>query len=681
MDRIKRFFEDYETSAFFLIVVQPVFYAPLRFTEALDQRRIFFMFYALFACALVAWTSSLFSGPLPIYTAEHAMLYDFDNTAFQRRIYILYALVLFLAALIGAISSRDPAFPYFSEFREKHLLAIKTIVALMILSVTLPVFFNYLGSITEKRAFWAVLGTLILFAILLRSTESKRGVWFLILFTLIIFFIYFLLPLKATFIVQRDYLWGLDHHWTGVIGGGLLANIFPTTSTSALPEYGIYLNRLIAYANSMPLFNGFGGTIKFLQAINIFFSLMLLIILIQRFGIRQIPLTLLSFLLVIFIMAPTLSSASPTLQVPNQATLRFVFIPLALLFVPLMARGPVILWWIVAGILSAIAASYNLETGLVVSLGLGFALFIRSMRDGYLIVIIGGALFIVAFLGTAYLAIKTGVNGQFDLADMSSLLNLFAAGYGGKEFYWYAPFFIIMAHVFYLFIGWLRRSREDRVLSRSELQSIAIVGMIIAFMPYVTNRFYAQNMWIPYLLYLLLILPMMTKKTLLGKALLLLFVIGVLAPSQLEQSTLFVKNLKQTWTLKPVEPCLNGFTAPKEVCDYVDGQVAELKSRSENGDTIWISAAPLTLATLSGIEPSLSRADPFAYARTPAFQTSLRDEIKAKAPDLILIDRVDILNPLGIPAAVGDWQKRLVKEAGYRIGGKSDFWLYARKIK
>lgn len=680
MDRIRRLFKDYETSAFFLIVVQPAFYAPLRFTESLDQRRIFFMFYALFGCALVAWASSLFSGPPPVYTAEHAMLYDFDDTVFQRRIYMLYALVLFVTALFGAISRRDPAFPYFSKFREEHRLSIQTIVAVMILLLAVPLVYNYLGSITEKRAFWAVLGSLLLFAFLLRCTTSTRGTWILALFTVIVFCLLFLVPLKATFVVQKDYLWGLDHHWTGVIGNGLLANNFPAVSSPVLPEYGIYLNKLVSTVSGLTLFEGFGGMMRFLQAINIFFALLVLIILTQRFGARHMPLAILSFLLVIFIMAPTLSSASPTLQVPNQSTLRFIFIPVALIFVPLFARGPVVVWWIPAGIFSALAAAYNLETGLVVMLGLGFALFIRSMSSGYLAVIVGGMFFLIAFLGTAYLAILTGVNGQFDLADMSSLLNLFAAGYGGKAFYWYAPFFIIMAHVFYLFFDWLRRSREDRILSGSELQSIAIVGMIIAFMPYVTNRFYMQNMWVPYLLYLLFILPMLVDKTLLKKALLLLFVIGVLAPSHLEQSTLFVKNIKRTWTLKPAEPCLNGFTAPKDVCDYVKGQVTELRSRGADDSTIWISGTPLTLAILSDIEPSLSRADPFAYARTPAFQAALREEIRTKGPDLILIDRVDVLNPLGIPSAVGDWQKRLVEESGYRIDGKSDFWLYARKV-
>ncbi|WP_288902798.1 hypothetical protein [uncultured Sneathiella sp.] len=679
MDRIRRLFKDYETSAFFLIVVQPVFYLPLRLTESLDQRRIFFMFYALFGCALVAWASSLFSGPLPVYTIEHAMLYDFDDTAFQRRIYMLYAFVLFITALIGAIFRWDPSFNYFSGFREEHQLLIQTLVAVMILFLAIPLIYNYLGSITEKRAFWAVLGSLLLFAFLLRCTTSTRGVWILAIFTLIVFCLFFLLPLNATLVVQKDYLWGLDHHWTGVIGNGLLANIFPTVSAPVLPEYGIYLNKLVSAVSGITLFAGFGGMMKFLQAVNILFALLLLIILTQRFGTRHMPLAILSFLLVIFIMAPTLSSASSTLKVPNQATLRFIFIPVALMFVPLMARGPVSIWWVAAGILGAVAAAYNLETGLVVMLGLGFALFIRSMGKGYLTVIVGGALFIVAFLGTAYLAIISAVNGQFDLADMSSLLNLFAAGYGGKEFYWYAPFFIIMAHVFYHFFDWLRCSREGRVFTGTDFQSIAIVGMIIAFMPYVTNRFYVQNMWVPYLLYLLLILPMLTDKSFLGKALLLLFVIGVLAPSHLEQSTLFVKNIKRTWTLQPSETCLNGFTAPKEVCDYAEGQATELRSRSQNGDTIWISATPLTIATLSGIAPSLSRADPFAYARTSAFQRALRDEITAKAPDLILIDRVDILNPLGIPAAVGDWQKRLVEETGYRITGKSDFWLYARK--
>ena len=679
MEKLSQFLKNYSTSVIFLIVVQPVFYGCVRFTESLDRCRIYFMFYALFACAFVAYLLTFFSAIPPVYTAEHARLYDFDNTAFQRHIYILYAAVLFVTALFLAMTRRTFSFPFFRDFRNTHRLSLETIVSVLILILALPLFFNYLGDIAEKRAFLTVIGCLVVFLALLGYSNSVKGRFILSAITLGVFFLYFILPLQSKLIVADGMLWGMDHHWTGVIGHGLISTIFPPDTLKSMPEYGMYLNKLISAASGLSMFAGFGGALKFLQVIHILFAALIFAILLQRFGHRHVNLVLISFLLILLILAPILSGSAPTLQVPNQSPIRFLFIPVTLLFAQLLARPGILVWWTAAALLSAFAVSYNLEIGLVCTLGLGFALFIRSMNSGYLYVLSGGILFAAIFILTAYLLLSFGVSGAENFSDMSSLLSLFAEGYGGKKFYWYLPFFIITAHVFYLFFGWVRDSRETGPISGKEVQSIAIAGMIIAFMPYVANRFYEQNMWIPVLLYLLLILPKMATKDFLGKAAILLFVIAIIGPSQLEKSSLFVKNLKTMWTLDRTDGCLNGLAASSRLCDYVNGQATELHSVAERENIVWISAIPLTLSSLSKVPPPLSRADPFAYARTPGYQQNLLDEIRAQSPDMILIDRVDILNPTGIAIAVADWQKRLVKEAGYRIVRTTDYWVYAEK--
>ncbi|MCR9214736.1 MAG: hypothetical protein NXI13_13545 [Proteobacteria bacterium] len=680
MEKVSRFFQNYSTSSLFLIVVQPVFYGCTRAAENLDKNRIYFMFYALFLAAAVSFLLTFFSGSPPVYTAEHVKLYDFDDTAFQRQTYFLYAVILFFTALFLTVTQKQMTFPYFRAVWANHRLPLETIASALILILALPLLFNYLGSITEKRAFWTVLGCLVVIFSMLGASRSAKGLFFIAVVTLGVFFALFILPLKASFIVGDGKLWMIDHHWTGVIGHGLMSTMLGPDAPTSLPEYGIYLNKLIALAAGSSFFLEMGGTIKFLQAIHLLFIVLIFVILLQRFGIRNLDLVLISFLLVLLILAPVLSGLAPTVRVPNQSPLRFVFIPIAILFAPLIARQGVFLWWIAAGILCAIAATYNLETGLISALGLGFALFIRSMKTGYLSVLTGGILFLLSFVLTAYFLLTLVVQETAELANLPSLMNLFASGYGGKTFSWYLPFFAITAHVFYLFFGWIKSSREKTPLSGTEVQSIAIVGIIIAFMPYVTNRFYEQNMWIPILLYLLLVLPKLASKEFWQKAAILLFVIVVIAPSHLERSSLFVKNLKSIWTMDLAGRCFNGLTASERLCEYLDRQSGELQEMASKEKIVWISAIPLTLSSMSNVPPSLSRADPFAYARTPEHQQELLEEITKISPDLILIDRVDILNPTGIATSVADWQKRLIADAGYRIDHQSEHWIYAIKL-
>ncbi len=679
MEKVTHFFRNYSSSSIFLIIVQPVFFGCTRFAENFDKYRIYFMFYGLFAAAAVAYFLTFFSGQPSQYTAEHANLYDFDNTAFQRLTYSLFALLLFSTALFLALSQKRLGFPYFRDFKKKYSLQLQTIVSLLILIIALPLFFSYIDTIFDKRTFLTVVGCLVIFGVLTGLSGSNKGLFILSAITVAAFFFFYVLPLKATFVIADGGLWGLDHHWTGVIGHGLMSKIFTNETLKTIPEYGVYLNKLITLTGSSSTFTGLGGAIKFLQVIHILFAGMIFTILLQRFGNRNIGHALISFLLIILILAPIISAVAPSMHVPNQSPVRFIFIPIVLIFASLIARPGVLLWWTLSGPLCALAAVYNLETGLVCTIGLGFALFIRSMKKGYLPVLAGGVLFLVSFILSGYLLLTFSGYGSDNLSNLPALLGLFAAGYGGKSFFWYLPFFVIMSHVFYLFFGWIKNCRDKEPMSGSDVQAVAIIGMIVAFMPYMTNRFYEMNMWIPVLLYLLLILPKLAGKDFWQRVMILLFVIGLVTPWHLEKSSLFVKNLKKNWTLTASDKCLIGLAASERLCNYVAAQADELRDVMDTTDAIWISALPLTVSSLSKIPPSLTRADPFAYARTPDHHSNLVNEIVEKSPRQILIDRVDILNPAGIAPSVADWQKRLIADAGYRIVRQSDHWIYATK--
>ena len=675
------FFQNYRTSNFFLIIVQPVFYGAMHLAQQFDERRIYLIFYTFVACILLAGVSLLFSSPSPIYSPEHSSLLDLDDTSFQRRVYLLCAVALFIVPLILGLARRQISFPYLSAFRIKHWLVLETLVAGVLLFIALPLFFNLFGTITDKRTFLMVLGSLALFYILLRCVSTIKGIVFITLLTVAVFFFFFILPLQASLVVADNSLWGLDHHWTGVIGHGLMAAALPEGTSAALPEYGIYLNKLVSQAASLPLFESFAGTIRFLQLTHLVFACMVFGVLVQRFGSRNLPLAMIAFILVLLILAPSMAGSAPTVNAPNQSPLRFLFLPITLLFSPLIAKRPLFIWWGASAILTGIAVSYNLEIGLICGLGLGFALFVRSMQSGWLASIFGALLFGVLFVGTFYLLLISGTltNQDGDISDISDLMSLFAEGYGGKRFYWYLPFFAISAHVFYLFVGWLKDVQLARPFSGTDVQSIVLVGMIVAFLPYFVNRFDAQNLWIPVLLYLLLVLPNMSDRGFGGRFAVVAFVIIVIAPTLLEKSNLFIKNSKRMWTLDRSDACLDGFATSDYLCSYMKGKAAELRQMAQSGNVVWISGTPLSLSRLSHVAPSLSRADPFAYARTEQHHETLVAEAAGLSPNLIMVDRADFLDPTGVPEQAAHWQQRLLNDLGYEVVRKSDYWIYAEK--
>ncbi|WP_169543629.1 hypothetical protein [Sneathiella aquimaris] len=674
------FLRDYRTSNFYLIVVQPVFYTALRLAQLVDERRIYLIFAALVTCSLLGGLGTLFSATPPQYAPEHSSLYGFDNTAFQRTVYLLFTVSLFVLSLWLGLTRRKLSFPYFQSFRGRHPLLLMTVATGLVLFFALPLFFNFLGNIFEKRSFLMAVGSLAIAYGLLRSTDSVKGIAIISLVTLGVFGYFFVLPFHAYFAVADQTLWGLDHHWTGVIGHGLLAATFGDAFQASLPEYGIYLNRLIEWATANPEFGSFAGTVTVLQIIHVVFAALVFGILVQRFGRSNIPLAMIAFLIILVILAPLMAASGTSIEAPNQSPIRFLFLLIGLIFAPALAGRPLFFWWGAAAVLSAFAVSYNLETGLVLTLGLGFALFVRTLQRGLLVTLSAGVLFAAFFLGCVYLLLVSGSgSGDSDITGLGDLMGLFAEGYGGKKFSWYLPFFVIAGHVFYLFVGHIIHIREKRTYTRFDMQSLTLIGLIVAFLPYVVNRFDAQNLWVPILLYLLLVLPALVSRSAAARFGIIALILVTIAPSMLEQTSRFVKKSKHHWTYKQEEVCLDGVAASEPLCRFVGQKADELRKAVTSEQIKWLSGTPLLLSRLSSIPPSFSNADPFAYARTASTHTAIVEEVLKAAPARILVDRPVPLDPSGIPTQVTDWQQRLLADAGYRIVGQSDYWLFAEK--
>lgn len=167
-----------------------MFYGAMRLAQKFDEHRIYLLFYVFIGSSLLAGISLIFSGPPPVYSPEHSGLYDFDDTSFQRRVYMLCAVVLFIVPFILGLAKREISFPYLKTFRSENRLVLETLVAAILLFIALPIFFNFLGTITEKRTFLMVLGSLILFYFLLRYVSTLKGIVFVTLLTIAVFFFF-----------------------------------------------------------------------------------------------------------------------------------------------------------------------------------------------------------------------------------------------------------------------------------------------------------------------------------------------------------------------------------------------------------------------------------------------------------------------------------------------------------
>lgn len=682
-----RLFRDYESSSAYLMLVQPLVYGTLKFLRPFDQHRISILFWAFLGSITISMFLWGFSANPPNYTPEHAKLYGFDNTVFQRLFYLVFASSVFLYFVISGFTGKSAYLPPLSSLQRLRKLRVESLIAVTLLVIGVPLAINYLDTLTARRIFPMIFFSILIGCALLRSSESKKGIVTLCLFFMASFAYFYIVPFFTYYSLAEGEWWGIDHHWAGIIGHGLLPSFLTSSTPDFVPEYGLYLNLLIASLFNTDLFSGFGGAIRFLQTTHLLFALLLLGIIVQRTGGKNLAAILLSFLLILLILAPLISGFAPTIKTPNQSPIRYLFIPLTLLAAPLLARSPILLAWAIGASLNITAMFYNLETGLVCMLGTGFALFIRSANLGIFPLLLGGTLYgaIAGLTGYALWTLLTVLLPQFGFAplqaplDLPKLMELFAGGYGGKKFFWYLPFFLILGHVFYLFSGWLKSIHTKQPIDSNTFQSIVLTGMIVAVTPYMVNRFLVQNMWIMVLLYLLLILPGLASKETWKKYILLIFVVGVLAPQQLGETRKFAKDIKKRWQTTSDQVCFDGLVASPDFCSFMQNKAAELSDFSQKNKIAWISGTPMSVIRFTGISPSINKIDAFSHARTPTSHADIIQGVRNISPDFLLIDAVNNTNLAGLNPRINQWQNRLVSDLGYSIVRKSDYWIYAKR--
>lgn len=612
-------------------------------------------------------------------TPEHVSLFTIQEAGLQSTVYQLFVALVFFASLLRSFFSFQSARANAPSF----VLHDKTSCILDTVLVAAALFLFFFFFSYYDRTLKASLLCCLLFFALEFFRNSRTVVSALLLIVMAVFAGFYVAPLFTTYLFSEA-LWFFDHHWAGLVGPGLFGAIGELNGRISLPEYGFFFNEISTAFASEKSLAAISDVLTVFQAASLLFSALFLVVIWQRLSTGGVAAPLLGALCLLLLFTNVLSGYSSHFETPNQLPIRYFFFAPVLVFAFCIPRMPALPAWFLSGAVCLVAILYNLEVGLVSSLGLGFALFVWTFKEGVLRIVLAGLAFVAGITLAAVLVhfvilVPFGLTVFRIIQANLELLSLFGAGYGGLSAYWYPPFFVMLAHCIYLFSIRLQRMKQD-TLSGLEFQTVVLIGLIVGFTPYVMNRFAVQNMWVPFLLYLILLMPwLFAGKTRVKRLLTIVYAFVFVFPLQYGSVRDWPSLLSENVAFSASKQCDDRARLALEICDYVVQKSAALNMLVKDNDALWISALPLTTNLLAEQPSGLSKLDPFAYARTNNTQAELISELQQEGADLILIDNPDNVDLSRIPQQIFDWQRRFVEEAGFVPVKTTPYWILAER--
>jgi hypothetical protein len=517
--------------------------------------------------------------------------------------------------------------------------------------------------------------------------QDKTLVLALLALVITLFVLPFLFPHK----IADGRLWTMDIHWSAVLGNGLYERAGEVSNFDAFSNYGVLTSWLISISREYPFFETLGGTVTLLKVINLVFCAFVVAIAIQRVGWNNRRMILAAALLLLFLFSGMSSGFAQTFDTPNQLPIRFLTVPVSVFLAYYIAGRKLFAGAAIFGLIAPVLLFYNFETGIYCISALGFALFIENARKGLLNLIITGVVLTLCFSISGVIFIHLAFEGSLldVIAHLFDIIRLKvesgSSGFAGLSAYLFPPFVIVMIHSSILFAGYLLSVKDRTPLTAVEFQSIVLVGMIIAIGPYVMNRFHILNMWVPFLLYALVVLPKLTVKQRSQQifwsfALIVLVIPFVFGnPVRRVLSNEFVAAVSDN-IHGELTPCLDGLVASDALCQYVTDKANDLETLSQQIPGLqWMSGLSLNILRVTGLSPVLDHKAPFFFAHRDETRDLVLANLRQHEPIAIAIDNIKHGNVAGIPPAVGDFQRRLVRDAGYEIVEETEYWTIARK--
>lgn len=392
-----------------------------------------------------------------------------------------------------------------------------------------------------------------------------------------------------------------------------------------------------------------------------------------------VPARLATLLLLLLVTWPFLSMASQAVLLPNQSGYRFVMFPLAVLCLSSMARQSLIRASVLAGAVAGLALLHNLETGIAVTAGLGFAWLLTARQAPWGVRGVAFAVGLVAALAMLALPIllhlaATGIWPPLDIASGMGLFMRFGEGFGGLAPPLRATVIFVLCHAGYVFVR-AAASLLGRREGGAEPACAGIAVMIIAWSPYYANRPDDWNFWTFLALEVLLLAPLLAAGlSQLGRAGIALI---LLVPNSAMAALNNQIYLRQAAAMPVVEACAAGLSLAPRACAEQQSRATELRRAGSSGDVLWITGYPYLTWELTGLRPRLMPLDLYAIAITEADIDILAVRIAASRPRAILIDGVpgSVIGD-AIPAPMRALHRRIATAAGFRACASAslEFW-------
>ncbi len=468
--------------------------------------------------------------------------------------------------------------------------------------------------------------------------------------------------------VPEELLW-IDLHMASVFAGGeLLARGFRLFS-DVPATYGILTPVLLAAVLKAGVPVGMGDLVRAVQLFQaLALGLFMLACWLRTRG--QVPAgRMAALLLLLLVGAPFLSLGGVAVLYANQSGLRFLMMPVAVLAMLALARGPLVPASAAAGAVALLALLHNTETGIAITAALGFAWLVRVRTLGQPRwgVALGAGLLAAGGVLLAALALHRAVFGAWvpqDIAAGAPMLAHFAAGFAGMP-----PRVRLVALVLFCHAGYVVVRALGAILGRGapgiDVTDAGIAALVVAWSPYYANRADDWNLWVSLVLYALLVAPAVAAWWR-RPAWLAMMAAILVVPIPFAMAITNQVRWHGAALAEVREACVSGLSMPPDSCDEQAARAAELVRLAGPGDVLWVTGFPYVTLLESGLKPMAMPFDIFLAARTEGeFDAAVAAVARARPMAILLDGAPGTRTSRAITPQQRALQQRVVAAAGY----------------
>ncbi len=405
------------------------------------------------------------------------------------------------------------------------------------------------------------------------------------------------------------------------------------------------------------------------------------------------------FALGLFIL-PWINNLPDWIAAPNQTGMRYIGISLTILFLAFNDKFSPSISSIVGGTLSALCLLLNLETGIIISVALiSFFFFTNDLRN-WSNCIFKYALFL--FFAFATLTAFWSFANQMlanppklgDLHLIIKYITLFINGLAGLKLQILSLSLIFLIHAGY-YIILLVTKWNFKKLENTQAVKLVVSLMIVGWLAYYFNRPEPRNLWIIFVLYGFLVLPLLHRRYFsqsfkkfkemrvpIPVLVIILFIVPQAISANLAGLTKTYSYIKHLTYANPnVRENYSGIKLKKEITQLLNRKVHYLNKLPSDKTIEYLTAFSFSMPIESGRSSFSLPQDAFIEILSKKDQKLFIKKLREKGPDLLLFDHYSEFKHEDLSHWISYYSRiRQQIEPFYQLEKKSGGWyVYRRK--